>query len=90
MSKMGYGHIGFWPVVPAIVGEKDMGKTSFKAFCVEFYANHADKTGPEVYAEFADSGLLQELDDDYEDLHGLGMEALMRLFDEWLGKAGAR
>ena len=61
-----------------------MSKTSFKAFCVEFYANHIGKTGPEVYAEFEKSGLLKELDDDYEDLHGMGMEALMQMFDEYL------
>ena len=67
-----------------------MSKTSFKAFCVEFYANHTGKTGPEVYAEFEKSGLLKELDDDYEDLHGMGMEALMQMFDEYLGKAGAK
>ena len=54
-----------------------MSKTSFKAFCVEFYANHTGKTGPEVYDEFERSGLLKEFDDDYEDLHGMGMEALM-------------
>ena len=42
------------------------------------------KTGPEVYAEFEKSGLLKELDDGYEDLHGMGMEALMQMFDEYL------
>ena len=62
-----------------------MSKTSFTAFCVEFYANHVGKTGPEVYAEFEKSGLFRELDEDYEDLHGMGMEALMQLFDERLG-----
>jgi hypothetical protein len=62
-----------------------MSKMSFTAFCVEFYANHVGKTGPEVYAEFEKSGLLRELDEDYEDLHGMGMEALMQLFDERLG-----
>ncbi len=66
-----------------------MSKTSFKTFCVEFYANHTGKTGPEVYALFEKSGLLRELDEDYEDLHGLGMEALMQMFDEYLGKESA-
>ena len=64
-----------------------MSKTSFKAFCIEFYANHIGKTGSQVYDLFERSGLLKELDDDYEDLHGMGMEALMQMFDEWLGKA---
>lgn len=66
-----------------------MSKTSFTAFCVEFYANHVGKMGPEVYAEFEKSGLLRELGEDYEDLHGMGMEALMQLFDERLGKVVA-
>jgi hypothetical protein len=63
-----------------------MSKTSFKTFCIEFYANHVGKTGSEVYGLFEKSGLLRELDDDYEDLHGMGMEALMQMFDEWLTK----
>ena len=63
-----------------------MSKTSFKTFCIEFYANHVGKTGSEVYDLFEKSGLLRELDDDYEDLHGMGMETLMQMFDEWLTK----
>ena len=66
-----------------------MSKTSFIAFCVEFYANHTGKTGPEVYAEFEKSGLLRELYNDYQDLHGLGMEALMQMFDKYLGRESA-
>lgn len=38
-----------------------MNKTSFKTFCIEFYANHTDRTGPEVYVEFEKTGLLKEL-----------------------------
>jgi hypothetical protein len=63
-----------------------MSKTSFKAFCIEFYTNHTGKTGPEIYKEFERSGLLKELEDDYEDIHGMGMEALMQMFDEHLGE----
>ena len=66
-----------------------MSKLSFKTFCIEFYANHVGKTSPEVYAEFEKSGLLKELDDDYDDLHGMGMEALMQMFDEYLGRETA-
>ena len=67
-----------------------MSKISFKTFCIEFYANHTGKTGPEVYEEFEKSGLLKELDDDYEDLHGMGMEALMQMFDDYLEKGVAK
>lgn len=33
---------------------------------------------------FLKSGLLEMLESDYEDLHGMGMEALMQFFDEYL------
>ena len=41
-----------------------MSRASFKTSSVEFYANHNGKTSPEIYAEFENSGLLKELDDD--------------------------
>lgn len=62
-----------------------MSRTSFKAFCIEYYARHAGMTGAEAYRRFDESGLLKVLDDDYEDLHGMGWEALMPLFDRYLG-----
>lgn len=63
-----------------------MSKLSFKTFCIEFYARHIDKPGPEVYELFRRSGLLEMLAADYEDLHGMGMEALMQFFDTYLEK----
>ena len=36
---------------------------------------------------FEESGLLDMLKTDYEDLHGMGMEALMQFFDEYLAKS---
>ncbi len=63
-----------------------MSKLSFQIFCIEFYSHHIQKPGPEVYELFRSSGLLDLLDTDYEDLHGLGMEALMQFFDEYLAK----
>jgi len=62
-----------------------MSLASFQAFCVEQYASHSHSTGAEVYRRFTDSGLLKVLHDDYEDLHGLGWEALMPMFDQYLG-----
>ena len=42
----------------------------------------------EVYTLFEKEGVLKLLDDDYEDLHGFGMEYLVRFIDEYLeGKA---
>ena len=62
-----------------------MSQTSFKSFCIEKYATYSGKIGAEVYALFAKSGLLKVLDDDYEDLHGMGWEALMPMYDQYLG-----
>ncbi len=61
-----------------------MSQTSFKTFCIELYARHANVTGAEAYRRFAESGLLKILDEDYEDLHGMGWEALMPMFDQYL------
>ncbi|MCI9380184.1 MAG: DUF3791 domain-containing protein [Dorea sp.] len=38
-----------------------------------------------MYRIFEEQGILKLLDDDYEDLHGMGMEYLMHFFDEYLG-----
>ena len=65
-----------------------MSKLSFKAFCIENYAMHSGIPSNQVYALFAREGLLALLDSDYEDLHGMGVEYLMQLFDEYL-KGGA-
>jgi len=67
--------------------EEIMSKLSFKSFCIEFYARHIGSTGADVYRMFSESGLLKTLDDDYDDLHGLGWEALMPMFDEYLGRS---
>ncbi len=63
-----------------------MSNLSFITFCIEFYSQHRQMPGNEVYALFKRRGLLKLLRSDYEDLHGLGMEALMQLFDEYLAK----
>lgn len=63
-----------------------MSELSFKTFCVEFYSRHIDRPSPEVYDLFLRSGLLELLATDYEDLHGMGMEALMQFFDTYLAK----
>ena len=63
-----------------------MSKLSFVTFCVELYAQHTGKTGPEVYALFKKEKVLDFLENDYEDLHGMGMEYLMQMIDEYLGR----
>ncbi len=61
-----------------------MSVISFQIFCVEFYSRHIQKPGNEVYELFQKSGLLDLLEKDYDDLHGMGMEYLMRFIDEYL------
>ena len=62
-----------------------MSKISFISFCVEYYAEHIHKPSNEVYELFKKEKLIGLLENDYEDLHGMGMEYLMQLFDEYLG-----
>lgn len=62
-----------------------MSKISFISFCVEYYAAHVNKSSEEVYALFKKEKLLDMLENDYDDLHGIGMEYLMQMFDEYLG-----
>ncbi len=63
-----------------------MSQLSFITFCIEFYSRHRQMPSDEVYALFKRRGLLDVLRRDYEDLHGLGMEALMQMFDEYLAQ----
>lgn len=67
-----------------------MSELSFQIFCIEFYSRHIQKPSPEVYRIFRESGLLDMLKTDYEDLHGMGQEALMQFFDEYLAKELSR
>ena len=62
-----------------------MSKISFISFCVAYYAEHIHKPSNEVYELFKKEKLIELLENDYEDLHGMGMEYLMQLFDEYLG-----
>ena len=63
-----------------------MDIVSFQIYCIEFYSGHSHIPSNHAYTLFKQSGLLQELETDYEDLHGLGTEALMQYCDLYLGK----
>lgn len=62
-----------------------MSQVSFISFCIEYYAEHIGRPGDEVYALFKEEKLLDFIRDNYDDLHGMGMEYLMQLFDDYLG-----
>ena len=64
-----------------------MSKISFISFCIEYYAEHTGKTGTEVYELFKREKVIDLLESDYDDLHGMGMEFLMHFIDEYLGAA---
>ena len=64
-----------------------MSKISFISFCVEYYAKHINKSSNEVYELFKQEKVLDMLENDYDDLHGMGMEYIIQLIDEYLGVA---
>ena len=62
-----------------------MSELSFKAYCIENYAEYKNLSLSVVFEKFANSRLLKHLGTDYEDLHGIGKEFLMDCFDQWFG-----
>lgn len=54
----------------------DKEKNRFIIMCVEQYANRVNKPGAVVYKKMKDSGLIDELTNDYEDLHGMSFTYL--------------
>ena len=65
----------------------EMSKISFISFCIEYYAKHTGKTSDKVYELFKQENVIELLENDYDDLHGMGMEYLMQFIDEYLGAA---
>lgn len=66
-------------------GDGIMSKISFISLCIEKYTKHTGKTSDEVYKIFKRDNILDLLDHDYDDLHGMGEEYLMQFIDECLG-----
>ena len=48
-----------------------MSVLSFKVFCIELYAEHKGMNSADVYDLFERRGLLDLLDTDYENVHGI-------------------
>jgi transcription termination factor Rho len=67
-----------------------MSRLSFQTFCIEFYSHHIQKNSSEVYDLFEKEGVLDLLDREYDDLHGMGMEYMMQFIDEYLGNEKVR
>ena len=64
-----------------------MSQISFITFCVEYYAQHINKSSDEVYELFKNEQVLDLLESDYDDLHGMGIEYMMQMIDDYLGAA---
>jgi hypothetical protein len=65
----------------------NMSRLSFKAFCIEKYADKKNMPSNEVFSLFYKNGIIKMLDDDYELLHGHGFDYIINDIDEIL-KAG--
>lgn len=61
-----------------------MSVLSFKAYCIENYAEYKNLPSSKVFGIFEKNGLLNHLESDYEDLHRMGKTYLMNYFDKWL------
>ena len=65
-------------------GGLELSKLSFKTFCIEFYSQHINKPSNEVYKLFQNKGVMDLLETDYDDLHGMSMEYMMQFIDNYL------
>ena len=63
-----------------------MSRLSFQTFCIEFYSHHIKQSSDKVFRLFEREGVLDLLEREYEDLHGMGMEYMMQFLDEYLGE----
>ena len=61
-----------------------MSKLSFLGFCIEYYAEYHHITSDKAYRLFKKEGLLDLLEKDYDDLHGMGMEYMVHFCSEYL------
>jgi len=62
-----------------------MSKMSFKTYCIELYADSKHMPSNEVYELFEEKGVLKMLDEDYEQLHGLGFQFAIGEIEQFLG-----
>lgn len=63
-----------------------LSKLSFKAFCIEKYADYKSIPSNVVFTLFEENGVLDMLDRDYDILHGFGFEYLVRDIDKFINE----
>ena len=64
---------------------QDKKINSFIIMCVEQYADSVNKSSGSVYKEMLSKGLIKDMINDYEDLHGMSTEYLNYYIDTLLG-----
>ena len=61
-----------------------MSRLSFKAFCIELYADRKNIRSSEVFSIFEKNGIIKMLDEDYDILHGHGFDYVFHDIDQIL------
>ena len=61
-----------------------MSRLSFKAFCIEKYADYKSIPSNEAYKFFEENDVLTMLDRDYDVLHGFGFEYIANDIDQYI------
>jgi len=65
-----------------------MSRLSFKAFCIEKYADYKSIPSNEVFTLFEKNGILKMLDEDYDVLHGHGFDYVIHDIEQIVGSGG--
>ncbi|MCL1885066.1 MAG: DUF3791 domain-containing protein [Defluviitaleaceae bacterium] len=61
-----------------------MSRLSFKAFCIEKYADYKLIPSNEVFRIFEKNHVLEMLDRDYDILHGFGFEYIVNDIEQFI------
>ena len=65
-----------------------MSRLSFKAFCIEKYADTKSIPSNEVYKLFEQNGIIKMLDEDYDILHGHGFDYVVHDIEQIMENGG--
>jgi hypothetical protein len=65
-----------------------MSRLSFKAFCIELYADRKSIPSNEVYSLFEQNGIIKMLDEDYDMLHGHGFDYVLNDIEQIMENGG--
>ena len=66
--------------------KQDKRINKFIVMCIEQYAHHSNQSSKDVYMLLESKGILNELIDDYEDMHGMSNIYINKYIDARLGR----